>query len=148
MEGLDWSEEIEEEKRNIWFSTVCKKVFNGCKVGITDLDKIFVLNGEIKALIEYKFRREDFNRCVMMNAFQYITLRELSYKSGIPLYYIFEIGEYGDKWFRVVNPFTKYKIRKLGNGDSRDSYAVINLNDSILMDELEFKSWLRDILGD
>ena len=83
---------LEEEKRSIWFSSLCKTVFGDAYVGITDLDKILVLNGKTKALIEYKFRREDFNKAVVTNAFQFITLRNLSLRSGLPLFYIFEIG--------------------------------------------------------
>ena len=103
-----------------------------------------------KVLIEYKFRREDFRNCVITNCFQFLNLRHLSIRSGIPLYYIFEIGEYGDKWFRVIEigRDTKYRIRRLGNGHSRDTYVLLDINDSILLDELEFKSWLREVLND
>jgi hypothetical protein len=139
---------LEEEKRSIWFSSQCKTTFNGVRVGITDLDKIIVVNGKIKALIEYKFRREDFNKAVITNAFQFITLRNLSFRSGLPLFYIFEIEEYGEKWFRVVHVdrSLSYRVRRLGNGHSRDTYALIDLDNSVLMDELEFKSWLREVM--
>ncbi len=139
---------LEEEKRNLWFSTICKKIFNDHKIGITDLDKVIVLDGEIKALIEYKFRKEDFERSIPVNAFQFITLQELSKLSGIPLYYIVEIGEYGDKWFRIfkVDPDKRYKVKRCGNGDAKDTYSLINLNNTILMNELEFKSWLREVM--
>ena len=139
---------LEEEKRSLWFSSLCKKVFKGEKVGITDLDKILNVNDR-KILIEYKFRREDFRNCIITNCFQFLNLRHLSIRSGIPLYYIFEIGEYGEKWFRVIeiDRNTEYKIKRLGNGQSRDTYVLLNLDDSLLLDELEFKSWLREVLG-
>ena len=139
---------LEEEKRNVWFSTVCKKVFNGCKFGITDLDKIMVLNGQTKALIEYKFRREDYRKYMMFNAFQFITLKNLSIRSKIPLYYVVELGEYDERWFRVirVDENTRYRVRTLGNGHGKDSYAVLDLNNSILMDEFEFKCWLKEVM--
>ena len=139
---------LEEEKRSLWFSSLCKKVFKGERVGITDLDKILNVNGN-RILIEYKFRREDFRSCIMTNSFQFINLRDLAIRSGYPLYYVFEIGEYGDKWFRVIEitKDTEYRIRKLGNGHSRDSYAILKLDDSLLLNELEFKSWLKGVLG-
>jgi len=93
---------LEEEKRNLWFSSVCRKVSNGFRLGITDLDKVLVVNGRIRALIEYKWRREDYRNIMIVNAFQFITLRDLSKYSGIPLYYVVEVGEYGDRWFRVI----------------------------------------------
>ena len=139
---------LEEEKRNIWFSSLCRKVFKGEKVGITDLDKILAVNNS-KVLIEYKFRRDDFRNCIITNCFQFLNLRELSIRSGIPLYYIFEIGEYKDKWFRVIeiDRNTEYRIRRLGNGHSRDTYILLNLDDSILMDEFEFKCWLKEVMA-
>jgi hypothetical protein len=139
---------LEEEKRNIWFSTLCKKIFNGQKIGITDLDKVFVVNGQLKALVEYKWRKEDFERAIPVNAFQFITLQELSKLSGIPLYYVVEIGEYGEKWFRVakVNPYRKYKVKRCGNGDARDSYTIVNIDNTKLMNELEFKYWLKEVM--
>jgi len=139
---------LEEEKRNIWFSTVCKKVFNGCKFGITDLDKVVVVNGQIKALIEYKWRDEDFDRAIPVNAFQFITLQELSKLSGVPLYYVIEIGEYRDRWFRVakINPYKKYRVKRCGNGDARDTYTIVNIDHTELMNELEFRSWLKEVM--
>lgn len=138
---------LEEEKRSLWFSSLCRKVFRDQKVGITDLDKILTVNKN-RILIEYKFRREDFRNCIMTNCFQFLNLKDLAIRSGYPLYYIFEIGEYGDKWFRVieVDKNTEYRIKRLGNGHSRDTYVLLNLNDSLLLDELEFKSWLRGVL--
>ncbi len=139
---------LEEEKRSLWFSSLCKKVFSGYRIGMTDLDKVVVLNGEIRALIEYKFRKEDFDKAIPVNAFQLITLQELSKLSGIPLYYIVEIGEYSEKWFRIfkVNPDKRYRIKRCGNGNARDTYSLINLNNTILMNELEFKSWLKEVM--
>ncbi len=139
---------LEEEKRNLWFSTVCKKVFNGCKFGITDLDKVVVVNGELKALIEYKWRNEDFERAIPVNAFQFITLQDLSRKSGVPLYYIVEIGAYRGKWFRVtkIDPHRRYRVKRCGNGDVRDTYTIVNIDNTELLNELEFKSWLREVL--
>ncbi len=139
---------LEEEKRNLWFSSLCRKVFKGYRFGITDLDKIVVVEGELKALIEYKWRREDFEVAVPVNAFQFITLKELSRLSDIPLYYIIEIGEYSGKWFRVfeVDPNQKYRVKRCGNGDVKDAYSIVNLNNTNLMNKLEFKSWLREVL--
>ena len=138
---------LEEEKRSLWFSSMCRKTFPKQKVGITDLDKILNVNGN-KILIEYKFRREDFRNYIITNCFQFLNLRDLAIRSGYPLYYIFEIGEYGDKWFRVleVNRNTEYKIRRLGNGHARDTYVLLNLDDSLLLDELEFRSWLKEVM--
>jgi len=138
---------LEEEKKSLWFSSTCRKVFPGRKVGITDLDKILTVDKR-KVLIEYKFRREDFRNYIITNCFQFLNLRDLAKRSGYPLYYVFEIGEYGDKWFRVIeiDRDTKYKIRRLGNGHSRDTYVLLNLDDSILLDELEFKSWLYEVM--
>ncbi|WP_457549719.1 hypothetical protein [Archaeoglobus sp.] len=140
---------LEEEKRSLWFSTVCKKIFNGYKIGITDLDKIFVVNGELKALVEYKWRKEDFERAIPVNAFQFITLQELSKLSEVPLYYIVEIGEYDGRWFRVakIDPYRKYRIKRCGNGDAKDTYSIIKLNNTTLMNELEFKSWLKEVMA-
>ncbi len=139
---------LEEEKRNIWFSTVCKKVFSGCKFGITDLDKVVVVNGELKALIEYKWRNEDFERAIPVNAFQFITLQELSKLSGVPLYYIIEIGAYGEKWFRVakINPYRRYGVKRCGNGDVRDTYTIVDIDNTELLNEFEFKCWLREVM--
>ncbi len=138
---------LEEEKRSIWFSSLCRKVFRGERVGITDLDKIMVINGKTKALIEWKFRREDFRRVAMFNAFQFITLRDLAKRSGFPLYYIVEMNEYGDRWFRVVDVGdVEFRVRRLGNGHSKDFYVVIDLDKTILMNELEFKLWLREVM--
>ena len=138
---------LEEEKRSLWFSNVCKKVFNGNKVGITDLDKILVVNGQLKALIEYKWRKDDFERAIPVNAFQFITLQELSKLSRIPLYYIIEIGTYSEKWFRIaeINSNKRYKVKKCGNGDAKDTYTIVKLDDTWLFNELEFKSWLREL---
>jgi hypothetical protein len=140
---------LEEEKRSLWFSTTCKRLFNGCKMGITDLDKVVVINGELKALIEYKWRKTDFERAIPVNAFQFITLQELSKLSGVPLYYIVEIGEYNGKWFRIfkVDPYKKYRVKRCGNGDARDSYSIVELNNTTLMNELEFKSWLKEVMS-
>ena len=99
---------LEEQKRSTDFSRMCRRIRkNG--LGITDLDKILVVNGEIKALFEMKFRREDFNGRMFANAFQFITLRKLAFKSGLPLYYVYEIGEYKDKWFKVILPTPKIR---------------------------------------
>jgi len=140
---------LEEEKRKLWFSKTCKKVFESKKVGITDLDKILTVDKN-KVLIECKFRREDFTRCIMANAFQFLTLRDLAIRANTPLFYIYEIGEYNDKWFRVVkvDRDLDYRVKRLGNGHSRDTYVVIDLDNSILMNELEFKSWLREVMND
>ncbi len=113
-----------------------------------DLDKVVVVDGEIKALIEYKWRNEDFERAIPVNAFQFITLRDLSRKSGVPLYYIVEIGAYRGKWFRVtkIDPRKRYRIKRCGNGDVRDTYTIVNIDNTELLNELEFKSWLREVL--
>ena len=139
---------LKEQKRSIELSRMCKKIQSGQRIGITDLDKILVVNGEIKALIEMKFRREDFNSKMFANAFQFLTLRKLAFRSNLPLFYVYEIGEYKDKWFRVlkVNKKLKYKVKKLGNGHSRDSYAVFSTDDSLMLKEWVFKNWLREIV--
>ena len=136
---------IEEKKKSLEFSKLMKEL-KIRRVGIMDIDKVIVVNGEIKGLFEFKTRLQDFHRCIMLNAFQFITLRELSVRSGIPAYYVIEIEEYNERWFRIVNPFANYQIRRLGNGHSRDSYAVLKLEDSLLLSELEFRSWLREVL--
>ena len=140
---------LEEQKRSTDFSRMCRRIRkNG--LGITDLDKILVMNGEIKALFEMKFRREDFNGRMFANAFQFLTLRKLAFKSGLPLYYIYEIGEYKDRWFRVlkVDKKLKYEVKRLGNGHSRDSYAVFSTDDSLMLKEFEFKGWLKEVIGE
>lgn len=137
---------LEEEKRNIWFSLTCKRLFKDRKVGITDLDKIIVIDGITKALIEYKHRKQDFEKAIMLNAFQFYTIRDLSIRSNIPLYYIIEIGD--DKMFRIlkVNRNLKYKLKRLGNGNGRDTYIVTDPDNSILLTEFEFKRWLKEVL--
>ncbi len=141
---------LEEEKRSIWFSSVCKKVSNGLRLGITDLDKVIVVNGRIRALIEYKWRNEDFEKAIPVNAFQLITLQELSKRSGIPLYYVVEIGAYRERWFRIakINVNRRYRVRRCGNGDVKDTYSFIEIDNTELMNELEFKSWLREVMTD
>ena len=140
---------LEEEKRSIWFSLICKRTFKDKKFGITDLDKIIVVDGITKALIEYKVRHEDFRNAIPVNAFQFITLQDLSRRSGVPLYYIIEISnnEY-NKLFRVfeVDPFKKYRIKKCGNGHAKDTYVLIDVNESTLLDELEFRYWLKEVM--
>jgi len=142
---------LEEQKRSIEFSQMCKKIQEkDQKIGITDLDKILVVGNQIRALIEMKFRREDFNGRMFANAFQFFTLRKLAFKSGLPLYYIYEIGEYKDRWFRIldVNKKLKFEVKRLGNGHSRDTYAVFSTDDSLMLKEFEFKGWLKEVIGD
>ena len=74
---------LEEEKRSIWFSLTCKRIFKDRKIGVTDLDKVIVVDGITKALIEYKYRVKDFEKAIMLNAFQFYTIRDLSIKSSI-----------------------------------------------------------------
>ena len=142
---------LEEQKRSTDFSRMCKKVQGkDQRIGITDLDKILVVNNQIKALIEMKFRREDFNGRMFANAFQFFTLRKLAFKSGLPLFYIYEIGEYKDRWFRIldVNKKLKFEIKRLGNGHSRDTYAVFSTDDSLMLKSWEFKGWLKEVIGE
>ena len=140
---------LEEEKRSIWFSLICKKTLKEHKIGITDLDKIIVVDGMMKALIEYKHRKQDFEKAIMLNAFQFYTIRDLSIKSNIPFYYIIEIGDSTTRRFRIlkVDKNLRYELKKLGNGNSRDTYIVTSLDNSILLDEFGFKKWLREVLG-
>ncbi len=140
---------LEEQKRSIEFSQMCRKIRkNG--LGITDLDKILVVGNQIRALIEMKFRWEDFNGRMFANAFQFFTLRKLAFKSGLPLYYVYEIGEYKDRWFRIldVNKKLKFEVKRLGNGHSRDTYAVFSTDDSLMLKSWEFKGWLKEVIGD
>ena len=78
-------------------------------------------------------------------------MQDLSRRSGVPLYYIIEISnnEY-NKLFRVfeVDPFKKYRIKKCGNGHAKDTYVLIDVNESTLLDELEFRYWLREVMTD
>ncbi len=140
---------LNEQRRSIYFSMLCKRLFREAKIGITDLDKILVADGRIKALFEMKFRNEDFNGRIFANAFQFITLKDLAFKSNLPLYYVYEIGEYKQRCFRIlkVNKHLGYDVKKLGNGHSRDSYAIFKAEDSCLLNESEFKNWLREVIN-
>ena len=113
---------------------------------MTDLDVVIVVNGKIKAFIENKFRREDYEKYFITNAFQFKTLRSLSVKTGIPLYYIVFLE---NGYYRVleVSRYTKFDVRKLGKGWSEDHYAVVDLDQTVLLSELEFKNWLWEVLG-
>ncbi|ADB57461.1 hypothetical protein Arcpr_0392 [Archaeoglobus profundus DSM 5631] len=44
------------------------------------------------------------------------------------------------------NKGVRYRVRRSGNGHSRDTYAVIDLDNSTLLDELEFRTWLREVM--
>ncbi len=137
---------LEEKKKSLWFSKFVKDMDIG-KIGMIDIDKVVVSNGRIRCLMEFKSRMEDFHRVIMLNLFQFETLLRLSKLSGIPAYYVIEVKEYDDVWFRILNlENLKYNVRRLGDGHSRDFYACIDLRDSILLDELEFKDWLKEIL--
>ncbi len=83
----------------------------------------------------------------MFNSFQFRVLRRLAHLTGLPVYCIIEIEEYGKGWYRVVDVTADYFIRRLGNGSARDTYACINVENTTLMDEVEFRSWLKEILG-
>ncbi len=82
----------------------------------------------------------------MLNSFQFRVLRKLARLTGLPIYYVIQIEEYGDGWYRIVDISADYLIRKLGSGHARDTYACINVENSTLMDELEFRSWLKEVL--
>ncbi|GEM_PF-2343583 len=130
------------------FSITLKEVFRkqGVKIGLTDLDAVVVVNGKMKGLFEYKHRREDYERYFITNAFQFKTLRNLSIRTGIPLYYIVYLE---NGYYRVleVSRYTKFDVRKLGKGWSEDHYAVVDLDQTVLLSELEFRNWLWEVLG-
>lgn len=85
-------------------------------------------------------RMEDYRKVVMLNSFQFRVLRKLRHLTGLPVYYVIEIEEYGKWWYRVVDVTSECCIRKLGSGHARDTYACIGVEDSVLMNEAEFRS--------
>jgi len=46
---------------------------------------------------------EDYRKVVMLNSFQFRVLRKLRHLTGLPVYYVIEIEEYGKGWYRVVD---------------------------------------------
>ena len=60
-----------------------------------------------------------------------------------------EVGDSTTRRFRIlkVDKNLKYELKKLGNGNSRDTYIVTSLDNSILLDEFGFKKWLKEVLG-
>ncbi|RLI84587.1 hypothetical protein DRP07_00775 [Archaeoglobales archaeon] len=141
---------LDEEIMNLELSYFIKKM--GINVAITDIDNVIIKNNQVKALFELKHRNEDYKRVVMVNARQYMTHKRICKLTGniVPFYYIFKIEDpsYYKCWWRILelDPFRKVNFVELGKNGSRDKYAVFELDDSILMNELEFTSWLREIL--
>ncbi len=75
-------------------------------------------------------------------------MKDLAFKSNLPLYYVYEIGEYKQRCFRIlkVNKHLSYEVKRLGNGHSRDSYAIFKANDSMFLKEFEFRNWLKEVV--
>gem|GEM_PF-3270219 len=121
------------------------------KVAITDIDSVIFKNNMIRVVFELKHRNEDFRKFIMVNARQYMTHKRICKLMGdsIPFYYVFRIEDesYHDPWWRIlkIDPFRKVEFKELGKGGSKDIYAIFNLEDGILMNDLEFKSWLSGI---
>jgi len=138
---------IAETAYSLLFSKHINEAF-GSKAAVTDVDRVLYVRGRIAAIFETKRRNEDFRRCVMANARQFLILRKIARRLEVPLCYVYRIDEYPGEYYRVleVDLDERVDIRKLGNGHAKDNYAVWPVGRSMLLTGEQFVEFLRGLL--
>jgi hypothetical protein len=136
---------LEEASFSLEFSVILDKAANG-KITVSDLDKIVHKGNDLIAAFELKIRKDDFRKYILLNSAQYITLRDISTKLEVPLYYLI--------WHK---PIDKYRILRLkddwkdfvslGKGYSLDNYVRVPLQESLLLSKEELIEFLKDLLS-
>jgi hypothetical protein len=115
------------------------------KFHTTDLDKLVYSSGKLIAGFELKVRSDAFRKFVLLNASQYLKLKDLAAKLEIPFYYI--IWHKSIEKYRVLELRNWKEFDKLGKGHGKDSYVKIPLEDSVLLSRSELVRFLKGILG-
>lgn len=118
----------------------------GKKASITDIDCVLNVNGKLAAIIEMKRRREDFKKYVMANAKQFFILRRFARAFNVPLVYLYNVENKG--FYRVLNVDLEefVEVKELGNGHSKDNYAVWDVERSQILRREDVPAFLRGLI--
>ena len=136
---------ISEIAMGLQFSKFVSAAF-GKKASITDVDCVLNVNGKLAAIIEMKRRREDFKKYIMANAKQFFILRRFARAFNVPLIYLYNVEDKGI--YRVLNVDIDefVEARELGNGHSKDNYAVWDIQRSQILRRDDVPDFLRGLI--
>jgi hypothetical protein len=136
---------ISETAMGLQFSKLVSYAF-GKKASITDIDCVLNVNGKLTAIIEMKRRNEDFRKYVMANARQFFVLRKFARALKVPLIYIYYIETRGVYRVLDIDVHEFVEVKDLGNGHSKDRYAVWGLQRSHTLELYEVPEFLRRLI--
>jgi len=134
IDGLDLALRVSELLRQAQ-----KKA--GKKITITDIDQL-VHSGTLRFGYELKHRSEDFKRYILLNAAQYITLRDAIARLKIPFYYIIRVP---GKW-RILELSVWNSFEKLGTERGRDTYVKVPVDESIVLNDDELVNLFQELI--
>ncbi|AEH25105.1 hypothetical protein [Pyrococcus yayanosii] len=133
--------EVKSAENKYLFSSLIEQLFPD-RFALYDLDSIIFdkESDEPLAAFELKFKSwftaEEawLNKELEVNGKQFIRLRALAKRMEIPIYYFVQVGKYF-VMFNVLR--VEARLEERHNGSAKDTYAIINLDDTIVSKTLE-----------
>ena len=113
----------------------------GKKITVTDLDQL-VHCDTLRFGYELKARSEDFRRYILLNAAQYIVLRDAVARLKIPFYYLIRVP---GKW-RVLELSVWDSFEKLGTSHGKDTYVKVPVDESMVLSDDELVNFFHELL--
>jgi len=134
----------------IYFSYLLNEasVYIDKPIVINDIDKVIRVNSNFKAIFELKVRRRDHsvlrNKCIRVPYGQWNTLKLLSEKLNVPVFYLIKLP---DDIFKLIKlNFWRTELINYGNPHVQGTYVSIPLNEGLTLNETELINILMDIL--
>jgi len=136
---------ITELKFGVEFSSLlddAKVVARKDKITVNDLDKLVSVNGELIAAFELKVKRFEPTSYIKIPWHQWRTLRVVSTKLGIPIFYLIKLR----KSYQLIKLRFDWKHLKDGFGQTEDEYVQIPYDEGLNLSKNELIFNLADIL--